>query len=140
MNPKPYLVLSPLHKALRKIDIYLDKHFHQLGYSVKEAHLMGYLLYYSPCTVNKLVEVLGVKNSTLTSMITRLEDKALLKRNINSEDKRSFQIILTSKGEVIAKKLDGIVRNLERKILKEVSSQNLLHLNKIVHEIEFICK
>lgn len=140
MNPKPFLVLSPMHRSIRAIDRYLAKIFQSKGFSVKEAHLLGFLLYYEPCTVSRLIHVLGVKNSTLTSMITRLEDKKLLKRKINSEDKRSFQIVLSAKGKPLAKSFDKIVRDLESKILKKISIENLKHLNKIVHEIELTCK
>lgn len=140
MNPKPFLVLSPLHRSIRAIDKYLLRIFQPKGFSVKEAHLLGYLLHYSPCTVNKLINVLGVKNSTLTSMITRLEDKELLKRKINSEDKRSFEIILTAKGKKVSSVLHASVRDLEEKILKRLSNENIECLKTIVSEIEEVCK
>ncbi|MBS1493057.1 MAG: MarR family transcriptional regulator [Bacteroidetes bacterium] len=140
MNPKPFLVLSPIHRSIRAIDRYLSRIFQPKGFSVKEAHLLGYLLYYSPCTVNNLINVLGVKNSTLTSMITRLEDKELLKRKINSEDKRSFEIILTAKGKRVSADFHKYVRELEEKILKKLSNEDVNSLKKIVVEIEEVCK
>jgi len=140
MNPKPFLVLSPIHRSIRAIDRYLAKIFQPLGFSVKEAHLLGFLLHNSPCTVNKLLQVLGVKNSTLTSMITRLEDKQLLKRKINSEDKRSFEIVLTAKGKKLSAILHTPVRELEEKIVARLSNENIKNLKKIVSEIEEVCK
>jgi len=139
MTYRPFKILSPLHKSLRQIDTYLEKRFRPLGFSVGESHLLGYLLNNSPSPLSKLIVVFGLKNSTLTSIITRLEEQQLLKRKINPSDKRSFEILLTTRGKVVARQLYEITRMLEDHILERISEDDLLHLQKIATEIESAC-
>jgi len=136
---RPFLILSPLHKSLRNVDVYLGKKFKPYGFSISEAHLLGYLINNSPSPVNKLIRVFGFKNSTLTSIINRLEKKGMLRRKISMEDRRSYQIELTKSGQKIATELYNITRELEDKILKNISDLEISSLNNIAAELEKTC-
>ena len=90
--------LSPLHRASRQISIYLEAHTRALGVSPGEGHLLTYLGGYAPASVVELVRVFGMKQSTLTSMLDRLERAGLVRREVNPADRRSFLIHLTRAG------------------------------------------
>lgn len=51
-----------------------------------------------PLTVKEVINNLKVPNSTVTSIINRLESQKILKRNIHPNDKRTFFLSLTTKG------------------------------------------
>lgn len=58
-----------------------------------------HLIYKKPGIRSKeMAQSLSISNSTLTSIIDRLERKDIICRNINSEDKRSFLLQLTDLG------------------------------------------
>ena len=65
--------LSPLHKASRQISMYLEANTKELGVSPLEGHILTYLRKYAPAPINELVRVFGIKQSTFTSLLDRLE-------------------------------------------------------------------
>jgi DNA-binding transcriptional ArsR family regulator len=87
----PLEFLSPLHKASRQITVYLEAHTRELGVSPGEGHFLSYLRSYSPAPVGELVRVFGIKQSTFTSLLDRLEKAGLIRREMNPGDRRSFR-------------------------------------------------
>src|SRR5215212_6058098 len=84
--------LSPLHKASRQISVYLETHTRELGVSPAEGHVITYLGSYGHVQVGELVRVFGMKQSTLTSMLDRLERAGLVHRDPHPDDRRSFLV------------------------------------------------
>lgn len=58
--------------------------------------------------IKNIVEELNIPKSTLTKVINDLENKDLIERQINKEDKRSYKLVLTEKGEKIQSIHDNI--------------------------------
>lgn len=50
--------------------------------------------------IKEIIQILGIPNSTLSNAINRLETKQLIKRTISQQDKRSYGLELTEKGEL----------------------------------------
>ncbi len=65
--------LSPLHKASRQLSVYLESQTRDLGVSPSEGHVLTYLRRYAPAPIGELVRVFGIKQSTFTSLLDRLE-------------------------------------------------------------------
>ncbi|NMM61713.1 MarR family transcriptional regulator [Clostridium sp. P21] len=51
--------------------------------------------------IKDLLSILQIPNSTLTSVINRLEKRGILRRVISPEDRRSFNLEITEEGEII---------------------------------------
>src|SRR3954447_24922878 len=98
----PLRLLSPIHRASRQVGLYLESRCSELGVSTPEGHLLSYLASYSPCPVGEIGRVFNLKGSTLTSMLDRLEERGLVERRPNRDDRRSFLVDLAKPGERIA--------------------------------------
>ena len=105
--------LSPLHKASRQITMYLEDQTRELGVSPLEGHVLTYLRKYAPAPVGELVRVFGVKQSTFTSLLDRLERDGLVRREPNPADRRSFLIHITERGRELTARLNRLLENLE---------------------------
>ena len=105
--------LSPLHKASRQITMYLEDQTRELGVSPLEGHVLTYLRKYAPAPVGELVRVFGVKQSTFTSLLDRLERDGLVRREPNPADRRSFLIHLTERGRELTARLNRLLEKLE---------------------------
>ncbi|HEU4953949.1 MAG TPA: MarR family transcriptional regulator [Gemmatimonadales bacterium] len=105
--------LSPLHKASRQITMYLEDQTRALGVSPLEGHVLTYLRKYAPAPVGELVRVFGIKQSTLTSLLDRLERSGLARREPNPADRRSFLISLTERGRDLTTRLNRLLEKLE---------------------------
>lgn len=120
----PLSFLSPLHKASRQLTMHLEARTRALGVSPTEGHLLTYLGRYAPAPVGELVRVFGTKQSTLTSILDRLEGAGLLRRLPNPDDLRSVLLRLTPKGRTLAGRLNRELVALEREIGARVNARD----------------
>jgi DNA-binding MarR family transcriptional regulator len=109
--------LSPIHKAIRQITLHLEEQMSGLPVTPQ----VTYLLAYAPCPMSELARVFGLKRSTLTSMLDRLEGRSILVRSVNPDDRRSFMVELSRGGKKLAREVSGMVTELERQIDRRVT-------------------
>jgi DNA-binding MarR family transcriptional regulator len=132
----PLTFLSPIHKANRQIGLYMEAAMSEFEVSPQEGHILSYLRGYGPCPIAELVRVFGIKQSTLTSLLDRLEGHGLVLRAINPSDRRSFLVSLTSPGVDLAVRIAALVARLESDLSAAVSSGNLKGFQAVMHAIE----
>jgi len=104
---------------------YLEGRCADLGVSTPEGHLVTYLASYAPAAVGELGRVFGLKGSTLTSMLDRLEEARLVVRRDNPDDRRSYLVELTAAGERVAAALRAEIEALEDRVLRRVPQRDL---------------
>ncbi|MGH7657664.1 MAG: MarR family winged helix-turn-helix transcriptional regulator [Gemmatimonadales bacterium] len=129
----PLEFLSPLHKASRQISLYLEAHTRELGVSPIEGHLLTYLRSYAPSPVGELVRIFGIKQSTLTSMLDRLEDAGLVRRETNPDDRRSFLIQVSPEGRKLAGRLNRRIEILEDEIRSRVNARDVTGFRAVMN-------
>ena len=118
--------LSPLHKASRQLSVYLETRTREAGgVSPVEGHILSYLRGYAPAPVGELVRVFGIKQSTLTSMLDRLERAGLVRRETNRDDRRSFLVHITADGLALAERMNLGLEALENEIRSRVSARDV---------------
>jgi DNA-binding MarR family transcriptional regulator len=121
---KPLRYLSPVHKASRQIGLWFEKQMQGTGLSPQEGHILSYLRSYAPCPVGEVVVVFGLRGSTATSVLDRLEERNLIARRDNPDDRRSWLIDLTAAGRRMADKVNVWVKQLERAIARHASEDD----------------
>lgn len=132
--------LSPLHKASRQISVYLEEDTRDLGVSPVEGHLLTYLRSYAPAPIAELVRVFGIKQSTFTSLLDRLEDGDLVRREVNPDDRRSFLIHITDEGRELADRINERLLDLEEAIRGRVSAGEVEGFRAVMGAIEEITR
>jgi len=130
----PLTFLSPLHRATRQIGLWFEERM-PAGLAGAEGHLLSYLVPYGPCPVSDLVRVFGMKHSTMTSVLDRLEERGLVERKANPEDKRSWLIGLTRKGQSTAARVNVLVEEIEREIGKRLTKQELAGFQRVIEAV-----
>jgi len=132
----PLKILSPMHKAIRRIETHLEKKIKRMGVISSEGHLIAYLFVYAPCSIMDLNKVFGLKKSTLTSMLDRLEKRDLLLRKIDPKDRRSWKVFLKPKGKALAKKIRKITDEFEKMLCENFTDRDLKGFQKVLISIE----
>jgi MarR family transcriptional regulator, organic hydroperoxide resistance regulator len=127
--------LSPLHKASRQITLDLEKSCDGWGVSPGEAHLLSYLNLYAPCPIAEILRVFGHKPSTMTSMLERLADHGLIRRDTDPDDRRSVLVTLTGKGKKLAARINAAVKNLEDRIAKHTNERAIAGFQAVMEAI-----
>jgi MarR family transcriptional regulator, organic hydroperoxide resistance regulator len=132
--------LSPLHKASRQISVYLESRTRELGVSPIEGHVLTYLRSYAPASIRDLVRVFGIKQSTFTSLLDRLEQDGFVRRSINPADRRSFLIHITDEGKELAARLNRLLRSLEDDIRERVEGRDVKGFHAVMGAVEDITR
>ena len=132
--------LSPLHKASRQITMYLEDQTRELGVSPLEGHVLTYLRKYAPAPVGELVRVFGVKQSTFTSLLDRLERDGLVRREPNPADRRSFLIHITERGRELTTRLNRLLEKLEDDIRARLRQAEAKGFHAVMAAVEDVTR
>ncbi len=134
-HPAPLLLLSPLHRAVRQVSLDMEGRLEHLEMPSSAGHLLTYLRSYAPCPVGELARVFGLRGSTLTGMLDRLEERGLLLRELDPNDRRSFLLDLTEEGLLQATEIGRVAADLEGRILDRVDARDLAGFERVMDAI-----
>lgn len=131
----PLVFLSAIHRASRQIGIHLAGQMAPLGLQNPEAHLLSFLRSYSPAAISELRRVFGLRKSTLTSLLDRLERRGLLTRSVHPTDRRSWLVSLTEEGRRAADLVQRPVEDLEEGIRAAITDEDLQGFQRVLAAI-----
>jgi DNA-binding MarR family transcriptional regulator len=118
-------LLATFERAAHLIGAYLDSTVGDLGVTQGEAHVLARLARGGPVAIGTLHREFGHKRSTLTNILDRLEQKRLVRRQVNPRDRRSFVVHLTASGRRTADRITVAVDDLERELAARVVKRDL---------------
>jgi len=78
-------------------------------------------------TASELAETLNMHPSTLTGLLARLEDRGLLARAIDVDDRRRARFTLTVAGKKVDKLQRGTVEAAVRRAIARIGDDDLAH-------------
>lgn len=107
----------------------------ELRVSTAEGHLLTYLAAYAPCSIGEVRRVFGLKGSTLTSMLDRLEESGLLRREPNPADRRSLLLAIEPPGERIASALREEIETFEADLKRRISDRDLAGFSAVMKAV-----
>lgn len=91
-----------------------------LGVTPSETLVLTTLRQRGPTAVGELVELLGYRPSTLTTVLDRLADRRLVVRQVRPDDRRSFLILLTERGQEEAGRAEKALGAAQEAILDDL--------------------
>ena len=114
------------------------KAFSELGLTDGQPKIL-YILYRQDGYVQKdLAEICGIRQSTLTVLLARMEEQGYIYKEIChiSGMKRAYQIFLTEKGRVKAQELELVIEELEKKSFNGFSEEEHQMILKLLSKVE----
>ena len=129
-------LLPGIHRAAHRIERYLQRVEGELGVTRAEAQVLSHLALHHRAAVNELGQAFGLKPSTLTSVLDRLETRGLIGRDIHPRDRRSFAISLTTRGAAAARRSLASLAELETRVTDDVSRRDLKGFQSVVDAVE----
>ncbi len=116
----------------------METQLKDIGVSAPEGHLLSYVARYGPSAVGELLRVLGTRRTTMTSMLDRMEQRGLVDRSINAEDRRSFMVGITPAGLEIVDRCGKILEGFEKKVgrlLSRAASDGLQEVFSVIDTV-----
>jgi DNA-binding MarR family transcriptional regulator len=129
-------IVRTVERANQRVRRYLAAQLDDLDITEIEAHLIARLSVRGPCTVSEIQQAFGLRRSTLSNALDRLEDKDLLTRETHRADRRTFLLELTPSGLEAAARVRGVVDDLERHVQAEVSAEQLAAFYTVMAALE----
>lgn len=126
----PLVLIPAIHRAMHAIATFLDAES-ALGVTQAEAHVLAHLAAHGDSTVGQIYTEFGLRRSTLTSILNRLESRELITCQVNAADRRSLMIGLTPGGQTLAGTILEKLQAFEHKILGNFAPRdqaNTLHV------------
>ena len=130
-------VIAKVQHATHRIGRHLESGLAAVGVDQAEAHVLSALAG-GPMTVAALVKAVGVKRSTLTNILDRLERRGLVSREINPHDRRSFVVRPTRGGERAAKKVAAVFAAVDKKLVRATTVQERQAFEAVLARLEEI--
>jgi DNA-binding MarR family transcriptional regulator len=109
------------------------------GLSEAEAHLLFHLEHLPRGTVpsvRELQRAFGLRPSTLTAVIDRLERQGLVERRLNPADRRSFLIAPTPSARKTIRHVSAVLDELESAVRGRVTAAQLAGFDAVLAALE----
>jgi MarR family transcriptional regulator, organic hydroperoxide resistance regulator len=88
-----------------------------------------------PLTVSRLATAAGVRPTTLTNLLDRLEGRGLLTRRPSPGDRRSLLVELTPAGHEVAERVRAAITELEHRALGSLGTKERSALLKALQQL-----
>jgi DNA-binding MarR family transcriptional regulator len=118
-------VIRSVERANQRVRRYLAANLERLEITEIEAHLIARLLAKGPLSIAELQRAFGLRPSTLTNALNRLERREFLVRESDPADRRTFTVRLSDGGSEAARKVIALVDSLEARLAERVSEKQL---------------
>ncbi|MFA7057324.1 MAG: MarR family transcriptional regulator [Candidatus Cloacimonadales bacterium] len=105
------------------------------GITLQQAHTLEVIGSNKEIRMKEITQRLGIATGTLTVMIDRLTKLDLVKRVVNTSDKRSYYIELTNKGQALYKEHSNHHDMLVTELAHDLSDTERETLNNLLEKI-----
>jgi DNA-binding MarR family transcriptional regulator len=133
-------LITTVDRAAHLIGAHLEGTTSELGLTQGESHVLAQVARRGPTPITTLHHEFGHKRSTLTNIIDRLEQRSLVRRDPNPNDRRSFVVHLTASGRRVARRVTGALDELERDVTELVGERDLAGLDAVARALETIAR
>lgn len=89
-----------------------------------------------PRNVRELCTDTGIRATTLTGVLDRLERRGYLVRELDPADRRSFRITVTSSGRTVTAKVRRAIADLERDALAGLSARQIAGYHAVISALQ----
>jgi len=85
-----------------------------------------------PANLSTLQERMIDKSSNTTRLVDKLLNKGMVERHVCEQNRRKVEIFITKDGQQLLKNLDPKIENINKNLIKNLSSTQLKELNELL--------
>ena len=100
-----------------------------------EFTILVLLLSNGRATPKQLAQTLGVPPPNVTVLVDRLAERGLLQRQRSTTDGRALNLLLTDKGEDLARRAQRVSQGMEAGLLASLSAAERAMLGELLHKL-----
>ncbi len=107
-----------------------------LNLTAAEINALANLADRGALSVRELSAETGIRATTLTGVLDRLESRGYLTRELDATDRRSFRLPLTEAGLAVAGRVRAAVADLERDALSRLSATQIAGFHAVITALQ----
>ena len=115
--------------------MYVNHHLDEFGINTTQLHLLFEISNHTDLNQENIAKRCNINKGAVARSIKKLEDKGLVKRQIDENNRRQNKISLTGDGEEILKKTNNILHEWEDEVIMDKGYVEKELLQKILKEI-----
>lgn len=132
-------IATNIEQAYRHLEHVYERLINPLGLNVLEWYTLRALYDEDGLTASHLAAQVCRHPSSMTALLDRMEDKKLLRRQVDSEDRRSVRIYLTEAGRALESEVQRIAEGLDHLVDRLITPQEMqvfLHVLGVLQRID----
>ena len=115
--------------------IYLNHNLKDLDINSSQLHLLFEISHQKNINQEKIANRCNINKGTVARSIKKLEEKELIVREIDKENRRQNKISLTSKGQNVLDRSIEVLDNWESEVLKNCLENDKILLKETLKEV-----
>lgn len=114
-----------------------DEYLKRFNVSGKQAAALGVIEFLGDGTINqkKLGETLGVKESSVSSIVKTMIRNELIKKEQSRRDARNYIITITDKGRMICEQFRNTIEEFEKEFYKNLSDDEIKSFKNLLRKL-----
>jgi DNA-binding MarR family transcriptional regulator len=129
-------VETTLMATARLIREAYDARFATLDLNLTQASILMYVAEFGPVTQTKIADHLGQGRAATGSTLDRLQERGLLERRPDSDDRRVWQIQLTAGGRALIERITSIDEALRTELRTGISREERHALAAVTQQLQ----
>jgi MarR family transcriptional regulator, organic hydroperoxide resistance regulator len=121
-----------MRRIVSAIETAVNKRARARGVRIEEIWVLFRLLAKDNQTVGELAVETGIERSTLSRVLTRMQEKRLVNRRRLEQDQRTVRITLTDKGQLLAQSRHPTFRDYEALVVRGFSAEEVRLLKSML--------
>lgn len=131
------LLCYRLFYAVKLNEQLIDKNMEQFNLSRTQWKVIARFNFLAiPCTQQQLLLSMGIDRAHLTRTLDQLEQRGFIAKERPLNDKRSYNILLTTEGKKILNKIEKILQDESEMMVRGLSQQETMMLGKLIDKVE----
>ncbi len=114
-----------IEQVYRHLEHLYEELIHPLGINMLEWYALRALYEQDGLTASHLAALVCRHPSSMTALLDRMERKGLLRREVDSDDRRSVRIYLTDAGRALQPRVESIAGQLEHLINEALTPEQM---------------
>lgn len=128
-----------IEQAYRHLEQLYERLISPLGLNLLEWYTLRALYAEDGLSASHLAGLVCRHPSSMTALLDRMEQKGLLRRQVDSEDRRSVRIFLTPQGRALEPRVQMIAQRLDALLETNITPQQLetfLHVLVVLQNLD----
>lgn len=112
-----------LKSTMKRVEKHLGQGLDAFGITIAQSFILFALLEKDGCTLTEIGNRAQIDNSSLTTMVDKLEKESLVERRLYAQDRRVVTLYLTEKGHELATKIFDFGSSLNEELKNSLADE-----------------